>query len=181
MSRVGKNPIPIPQGVEVTIDKQSVRVKGPKGELVQKIPRCLQVSIEDEQVRVKRFREDKEAKSLHGTIRSLISNLITGVHQGYEKELKIVGMGYRARVEGKKLVLNLGFSHPVEYEFPEGIKIESPDATTIKVQGADKQKVGEVAAEIRSIKKPEPYKGKGIRYADEIVRKKVGKAALSAK
>ncbi len=181
MSRVGKKPIPIPEKVEVKIDKKEVIVKGSKGELIQKIPGFLQVDIEDGKILVKRLREDKQAKSMHGTIRSLIFNMIKGVSEGYEKELKIVGMGYRARLEGKKLVLNVGFSHPVEYIPPEGVKLEVPDANTIKVSGPDKQKVGEVAAEIRSIKKPDPYKGKGIRYADEVVRLKVGKAGLGTK
>ena len=181
MSRVGKNPISIPEGVDVFIDSEQVKVKGPKGELFQLIPLCCQVSIDHDQVVVRRLKEDKQSKALHGTIRSLIFNMVEGVSKGYEKELKIVGMGYRARLEEGKLVLNLGFSHPVEYQPPQGIKVQVPDLTTIRISGYDKQKVGEVAAEIRSVKKPEPYKGKGIRYKDEVVKLKVGKAALGSK
>ncbi|MCD6256536.1 50S ribosomal protein L6 [Candidatus Aerophobetes bacterium] len=181
MSRIGKKPIPIPEGVEVSIQDGKIKIKGSKGELQQSIPFCLKVTVEDNQILVKRIREDKQARVLHGTIRSLIFNMVKGVSEGYEKELKIVGMGYRAKLEGRKLSLNLGFSHPVEYIAPEGVNIQVPDPTTIKISGCDKQKVGEVAAQIRSFKKPDPYKGKGIRYKDEVVKLKVGKAALGGK
>jgi len=181
MSRVGRKPIDIPKGVEVSLKNGEVKVKGSKGQLTQAIPSCLEVNIENNKIIVKRLKENKQVKALHGTIRSLIFNMVKGVSEGYQKELKIVGMGYRAKLEGKKLVLSLGFSHLVEYIPPEGIKLEVPDATTIRVSGCDKQKVGEIAAEIRSIKKPEPYKGKGIRYKDEIVKLKVGKAGLGSK
>ncbi|MBE0478061.1 50S ribosomal protein L6 [Candidatus Aerophobetes bacterium] len=181
MSRVGKKPIPVPQKVGVFIKDSKVTVKGSKGELTQTYPSCLKVSIEGAEIAVDRLREDKQSKALHGTIRSLISNMIKGVSEGYQKELKIVGMGYRARLEGEKLILNLGFSHPVEYTPPEEIKLEVPDATTIRVSGCNKQKVGQVAAQIRSLRKPEPYKGKGVRYKDEVVKLKVGKAALGTK
>lgn len=181
MSRVGKKPIFIPKGVEVFIKEQEIKVKGPKGELTQRIPLYCEVSIENGQILVKRLKEDKKTKALHGTIRSLIFNMVKGVTEGYEKELKIVGMGYRATLKGKQLTLSLGFSHPVKYTSPEGIKIQVPDPATIKISGCDKQKVGEVAAEIRSLKKPDPYKGKGIRYRDEVIKLKVGKAALGGK
>ena len=181
MSRVGKKPIPVPQKVEVFIKDGKVTVKGSKGELAQTYPSCLKVSIEGAQITVDRLREDKQSKALHGTIRSLIFNIVKGVSEGYQKELKIVGMGYKARLEGRKLILNLGFSHPVEYTPPEEIEFQVPDATTIRVSGCNKQKVGEVSAQIRRLKKPEPYKGKGIRYKDEVVKLKVGKAALGSK
>ena len=181
MSRIGKKPISVPKGVEVSIEEGQIRIKGPKGGLTQKIPLCCRVVLENGQILVQRLRDDKKARALHGTIRSLIFNMVKGVLEGYEKELKIMGMGYRVSLEGGKLTLNLGFSHPVTYIPPQGIKIEVPDPTTIKVSGCDKQKVGEVASEIRSIKKPDPYKGKGIRYKDEVVKLKVGKAALGGK
>lgn len=181
MSRVGRKPILIPKGVQVSIKNGEIKIKGSKGELAQLIPPYLEVRVENDQIVIKRLKEDKQARSLHGTIRSLIFNMVKGVSEGYQKELKVVGMGYRARLEEKKLVLSLGFSHPVEYIPPEGIILQVPDASTIRVSGCDKQKVGEVAAEIRSVKKPEPYKGKGIRYKDEVVKLKVGKAGLGAK
>jgi len=181
MSRIGKKPVPVPQGVEVSFKEGQIKVKGPKGELSQIVPSCCKVNIEDGQIVVERLKDDKQSRSLHGTIRSLIFNMVKGVSEGYEKELKIVGMGYRAKLEKGKLILTLGFSHPVEYTPPEGVQIQTPDPTTIKVSGCDKQKVGQAAAEIRSLKKPEPYKGKGIRYKDEIVKLKVGKAALGSK
>jgi len=181
MSRIGRKPVPVPKGVEVSVKDGEIKVKGPKGELYQKIPPCCKVTVEKEQIVVQRIKDDKQSRALHGTIRSLIFNMVKGVSEGYEKELKIVGMGYRARLEKGKLILNLGFSHPVEYTPPEGVTIQTPDQTTIKVSGCDKQKVGEVAAQIRSIKKPDPYKGKGIRYKDEVVKLKVGKAALGSK
>jgi len=181
MSRVGKKPISIPKGVEVFIKSGQIEIKGPKGKLFQAVSSRCKVDVENDQIVVKRMREDKQSKALHGTIRSLIFNMAKGVSEGFEKELKIVGMGYRARLEDKKLILNLGFSHLVEYYSPQEIEIQVPDPTTIKVSGCDKQKVGEVAAEIRSFKKPEPYKGKGIRYKDEVIKLKVGKAALGSK
>lgn len=180
MSRVGQKPIAIPEGVQAQLRDRTVLVKGPRGELSQAIPPCCDVVIESEQVLVRRNREDKQARALHGTIRSLIYNMTVGVSKGFAKELNIVGMGYRAALQGNKLVLNLGFSHQIEYVCPQDIDIEVPDATTIRVSGCDKQKVGEAAAEIRRFRKPEPYKGKGIRYKDEIVRLKVGKAALGS-
>lgn len=181
MSRVGKKPVFIPEGVDVSVKDKEIKVKGSKGELAQTISSCCKVRIEGNQIVVERLREDKEARALHGTIRSLIFNMVKGVCEGYQRELKIVGMGYRTKLEGEKLVLSLGFSHPVEYVPPEGINLQVPDATTIRVTGCDKQKVGEVAAEIRGIKEPEPYKGKGIRYKGEVVKLKVGKAGLGAK
>lgn len=181
MSRIGKKPISIPPGVEVSIKDDVVTVNGTEGKLVQAYPSSLKVSIENGQVRLQRMREDKQSKALHGTFRSLIFNMIKGVSEGYQKELKIVGTGYRARLEEKKLILNLGFSHAVEFMPPPDVTLEVPDATTIRILGCDKQKVGETAAEIRHLKKPEPYKGKGIRYKDEYIKLKVGKAALGSK
>ena len=181
MSRVGQKPISIPDGVEAQVDGGTVTIKGPKGQLSQEVPSLCEVVIEEGQILVKRKREDKQSRALHGTIRSLIFNMIIGVSSGFEKELKIVGMGYRAALENKKLILSLGFSHPVEYVWQEGITVEAPDTTTIRISGCDKQKVGETAAEIRRFRKPEPYKGKGIRYKGEVVRLKAGKAALGSK
>lgn len=181
MSRIGRKPISIPEGVQVTVKQGEIKVKGPRGELTQQIPLCCRVDMENGKILVKRLREDKKARALHGTTRSLIFNMVKGVSEGYEKELKIVGMGYRATLEGNRLILNLGFSHPVEYTPCQGITIQVPNPDTVKVLGCDKQKVGEVAAEIRNLKKPDPYKGKGIRYKDEVVRLKVGKAALGTK
>jgi len=153
-------------------------VKGAKGELEREIPPFYQVVVHDGQILVKRLKEDETSKALHGTLRSLVFNMVKGTSEGFEKVLEIVGVGYKAKVEGGMLSLSLGFSHPVKYNFPEGIRVELPNPTTIKVSGCDKQKVGEVAAKIRSLKKPEPYKGKGIRYKGEVVKRKVGKRAL---
>lgn len=176
MSRIGFYPIDIPNGVEVKVDDNNVvSVKGPKGELSEVINSNMTINIEDNELVVSRPSESKEDRMMHGLSRTLIYNMIVGVTEGYSKTLLITGTGYRAAKQGNKLVLNLGFSHPVEVEEPEGITIEVPAATQIVVSGADKQKVGSVAAVIRSYRRPEPYKGKGVRYADEHVRRKVGK------
>lgn len=176
MSRIGFYPIDIPNGVEVKVDDNNVvSVKGPKGELSEVINSNMKINIEDNELVVSRPSESKEDRMMHGLSRTLIYNMIVGVTEGYSKTLLITGTGYRAAKQGNKLVLNLGFSHPVEVEEPEGITIEVPAATQIVVSGADKQKVGSVAAVIRSYRRPEPYKGKGVRYADEHVRRKVGK------
>lgn len=177
MSRIGKIPIPVPQGVDVKIDKNEVTVKGPKGQLSLTISPRVSVTRENGALLVVRHGDDKAAKAFHGTTQRLVRNMVIGVTDGFKKELEISGVGYRAAVEGNKLNLSLGFSHPVVFEIPEGLKIETPKPTTIVVSGHDKQKVGQVAAVIRSFRPPEPYKGKGIRYSDEIVRRKVGKRA----
>ena len=178
MSRVGKKPILIPDKVGVKIEGNIVTVEGPKGRLEQEIHHRIKVEIEDNKIIVKRPSDLKLDRSLHGLVRSLINNMIIGVTQGYSKELEIHGVGFRAKVMGKKLNLQLGFSHPVNYEIPEGITIEVPKPTEIIVKGIDKQKVAEVAAEIRNFYKPEPYKGKGIRYKGEHVRRKAGKTVV---
>lgn len=180
MSRIGRMPIEIPQGIEVKVDGDSVTVKGPKGTLTQKLSNRVKVSLQDSKIIVTREAEDKEARSLHGLSRTLIANMIKGVIQGYEKGLEISGVGYRAAKQGNKLVLTVGYSHPVEVTPRPGIDIEVPAPTKIVVKGIDKQLVGQTAAEIRAIRKPEPYKGKGIRYAGEHIRQKAGKAGKAA-
>jgi large subunit ribosomal protein L6 len=176
MSRIGKAAIPLPQGVEVKQAGTAVEVRGPKGQLSQHIPTGISLEIEAGQVRVKRSGDAKGVRSLHGLIRTLIANMVTGVTQGFEKGLEIVGIGYRAAVQGKTLQLSLGYSHTVNYPIPEGIELVIDKQTRITVKGIDKQKVGQVAAEIRGFRRPEPYKGKGIRYIGEQVRRKAGKA-----
>jgi len=176
MSRIGKVPIPIPQGVEIKQAGSAVEVKGPKGVLSYIVPPGISLQVADGMIHVKRKGDAKRARSLHGLTRTLIANMVTGVTQGFEKGLEIVGIGYRAGIGGKNLQLTLGYSHPVIYPIPEGIQVEVEKQNKITVKGIDKQKVGQVAAEIRSFRKPEPYKGKGIRYADEQVRRKAGKA-----
>jgi large subunit ribosomal protein L6 len=176
MSRVGRLPVDIPAGVEVTIaENNEVTVKGPKGTLSESLPAEMDITIENNQVIVKRPNDLKRMKSLHGLTRSLIANMVTGVTKGYEKVLEINGVGYRAQKQGKKLILSLGYSHPVEMEDPEGIETVLDGQTKITVKGISKQKVGQFAAEIREKRKPEPYKGKGIKYSDEVIRRKVGK------
>ncbi len=175
MSRIGKNPIEIPTGVEVKINDHVVEVKGPKGSLQTEIDPAISVAVEDNQVLVTRPNDDKNIRALHGLYRTLIANNIEGVVNGYEKKMEIIGTGYRAQKSGNKLTLNLGHSHPIELTDPEGIEVEVPSNTEIIVRGIDKQKVGAYAAHIRSFRSPEPYKGKGIRYVDEYVRRKVGK------
>lgn len=176
MSRIGLMPIEIPSGVEVKVDNLNVvNVKGPKGEISEKMDPSMKIIIEDNEVLVERPTENKRHKSLHGLTRTLIANMIEGITEGFSKTLVIEGTGYRAQKEGKKLVLNLGFSHPIELEDPEGIEVEVPKATEIIIKGANKQQVGNYAAVIRDFRKPEPYKGKGVRYVDEHVRRKVGK------
>ena len=179
MSRIGRMPIPVPQGVTVEVKPGLVRVKGPKGELVVEIDPEMKVVQEEGVIRVERPSEARRHRALHGLTRTLIANAIEGVTKGYEKELEIRGIGYRAKMSGNKLELSVGFSHPVLFEPPEGIKIEVPEPTKIKVSGIDKQKVGQVAANIRAIRPPDAYKGKGIRYAGEVVRLKPGKAGTT--
>ena len=176
MSRIGLNPISIPSGVEVTVDdKNIVKVKGTKGELTEHIAPEMEIKIEDGQLTVARPTENKRHKSLHGLSRTLIANMIQGVTEGYEKKLEIEGTGYRASKQGSKLILGLGYSHPVELEDPEGILVEVPASNRITVKGINKQQVGNYASIIRGYRKPEPYKGKGVRYEGEQVRRKVGK------
>jgi large subunit ribosomal protein L6 len=178
MSRIGKQPIPVPSGVEVTISDHHVTVKGPKGTLERDVPETITIAREGDELVVTRPDDERENRSLHGLTRSLVSNMVVGVSAGFTRDLEIVGVGYRAVAQGPtKLVLQLGFSHPVLVDAPEGITFEVPAPTRITVQGADKQLVGQVAADIRKIRKPEPYKGKGIRYSDERVLRKAGKSA----
>jgi large subunit ribosomal protein L6 len=178
MSRVGKKPITIPSGVEVTIDGPRVGVKGPKGELAHVAPETITVEREGDELLVTRPDDERANRALHGLTRSLVANMVQGVAEGYARDLEIVGVGYRALAQGPtKLELQLGFSHPVHFEAPAGITFEVPAPTRITVRGCDKQLVGQVAANIRKIRKPEPYKGKGIRYADERVLRKAGKSA----
>jgi large subunit ribosomal protein L6 len=177
VSRIGKQPIPVPSGVTVSIETDLVRVNGPKGELSERIPRDIVVEQEGEEVLVKRPTDRGEHRALHGLTRSLVANMVTGVTDGYEKALEIQGVGYRAQKRGNDLELALGFSHPVSVKAPEGIEFDVPSPTRIVVRGISKQMVGEVAANIRKRRPPEPYKGKGIRYEGEYVARKVGKRA----
>ena len=175
MSRIGKKPIDIPEKVEVKIDGNSVTVKGPKGELSREFSPLINIELVDNQILLSRKEETREANSMHGLSRSLLQNMVTGVTEGYEKKLEMVGVGYSARVEGKNLVLEIGYSHPVTIEAEDNIEFEVERNTRITVRGIDKQKVGAVAAKIRAVREPEPYKGKGIKYIDEHIRRKVGK------
>jgi large subunit ribosomal protein L6 len=178
MSRVGQQPIPIPSGVEVVVEGARVRVKGPKGELEHEAPPTIAIARDGDDLVVTRPNDERENRALHGLTRSLVANMVQGVSEGYARELEIVGVGYRAAAQGpSKLELQLGFSHSVQFEAPDGITFEVPQPTRITVRGCDKQLVGQVAANIRKIRKPEPYKGKGIRYADERVLRKAGKSA----
>ncbi|MEB3272977.1 MAG: 50S ribosomal protein L6 [Prochlorothrix sp.] len=175
MSRIGKRPIPIPAKVDVKVEGRSVSVKGPKGELSRVLPRGVAVQHEDNLITVTRVDESRLARERHGLCRTLVANMIEGVSQGYTKKLAITGVGYRAQVQGKKLVLSLGYSHPVEMDPPDGIQFAVENNTNITVSGIDKELVGNVAATIRDARPPEPYKGKGVRYADEKIRRKAGK------
>ena len=176
MSRIGRLPVEIPAGVEVTVAENNVvTVKGRKGTLTESLPVEMDIKVENNQVVVTRPNDLKKMKSLHGLTRTLVANMVTGVTKGYEKVLEINGVGYRAQKQGKKLILSLGYSHPVEMEDPEGLESVLDGQNKITIKGIDKQKVGQYAAEIREKRKPEPYKGKGIKYADEVIRRKVGK------
>jgi large subunit ribosomal protein L6 len=178
MSRVGKNPIAIPSGVTAHLKANVITVKGPKGQLEQKLHPAMIVEVDDAEIRVKRPTESKPHKSLHGLTRTLIANMVKGVSHGFSKDLEIEGVEYRAELKDKALVLALGFSHPVRFDPPEGITIEVPEPKKIKISGIDIEQVGEIAAEIRGYRPPEPYKGKGIRYAGEKIKRKAGKAAV---
>ncbi len=175
MSRIGKKPIAIPAGVTVEIDGHTVTVKGPKGELTRELNTNILVEVNENEVVFTRPNESKTNRSLHGTTRSIVNNMVIGVSEGFKKELELIGVGYRAQKQGEKLVLSVGLSHPVEFEGSEGVSFEVPANTKIIVEGFNKEKVGELAANIRAVRPPEPYKGKGIRYTDEIVRRKEGK------
>jgi len=178
MSRVGKEPITIPSGVEVTLSGRHVVVKGPNGTLEHRAPETITIKQEGDALVVTRPDDERENRALHGLTRSLVSNMVVGVSQGFSRELEIVGVGYRAQAQGpSRLELQVGFSHPVRFEAPEGVTFEVPQPTRIVVRGADKQRVGQVAADVRKVRPPEPYKGKGIRYADERVQRKAGKSA----
>ncbi|MDM0972620.1 50S ribosomal protein L6 [Clostridium perfringens] len=176
MSRVGKMPIAIPAGVTVTVTPENVvTVTGPKGELVKAMHKDINIAVEDAQVVVTRPSDVKEHRALHGLTRALLNNMVVGVSQGFSKTLELNGVGYRAQLQGKKLVMNLGYSHPVEVEAVDGVDFKLDGTTKVIVEGIDKEKVGAVAANIRSWRKPEPYKGKGIKYSDEVIRRKEGK------
>lgn len=179
MSRIGKQPVTLPKGVDVKVDGGTVSVKGPKGELSLTVHPEMSVALEDGEIRVTRPSDQARHKALHGLTRSLVSNMVEGVTDGFSRTLEIVGVGYRAEKKGNALGLTLGFSHPVQFDPPAGISIEVPNQTTVVISGADKQVVGQVAAEIRGFRPPEPYKGKGIRYQGEQVRRKAGKTAGS--
>ncbi|KIY21897.1 MULTISPECIES: 50S ribosomal protein L6 [Mesobacillus] len=175
MSRVGKKPIEIPAGVTVTLDNHHVTVKGPKGELSRTFHADIEIKIEENIINISRPTENKEHRALHGTTRAILANMVEGVSNGFERGLELVGVGYRASKQGNKLVLNVGYSHPVEIEAEKGLEIEVPTNTKIIIKGTDKERVGALAANIRDVRPPEPYKGKGIRYEGEYVRRKEGK------
>jgi large subunit ribosomal protein L6 len=179
MSRIGRQPVPILKGVQVTQANGTLKVKGPKGELSLDVHPLMKVVVDDAEVRVERSSDAKEQRALHGLTRALIANMVTGVTEGFSKTLEIVGVGYRADVKGKGIQLALGYSHPIQYQPVDGVKLECPNQTTIVVSGVDKGKVGQTAAEIRGFRPPEPYKGKGIRYQGEQIRRKAGKTASS--
>ena len=176
MSRIGKIPVRIPADVKVALENSSIRLEGSKGKLSLNIPSGLKIEKKDDQLFLTRSQDDKQTRANHGTLRAHLVNMIEGVSKGHKKELEIQGVGFRAQVQKNKLILNLGFSHPIEYEFPEGVKISTPQPTQIVIEGIDKALVGNLAAKIRKFKLPEPYKGKGIRYSGEIIRRKLGKS-----
>ena len=180
MSRIGKKPIAIPEGVEVKLDGNSVTVKGPKGTLTQEFNPNMEIKVEGNVITVARPNDEKENRALHGLTRSLLANMVEGVTNGFKKVLEVNGVGYRVQKQGKTLTMNLGFSHQVTMDEIEGITIECPTANQIVISGPDKQKVGQFAAEVREKRPPEPYKGKGIKYADEVIRRKEGKAGKGA-
>lgn len=180
MSRIGRAPIAVPSGVRITQEGSRVLVEGPKGKLSVAIPPAISVAIDAQRVQVSRDGDEKPLRALHGLTRALIANMVQGVTAGFSKELEIIGVGYRAQPQGKQLSLQVGFSHPVLLPLPEGITVEIPKPTVVVVKGADKQVVGQFAATIRRVAPPEPYKGKGIRYAGEVIRRKAGKAATGA-
>jgi len=177
MSRIGKQPIVIPDGVKVQVDGAVVRAEGPKGKLTQPLPTGMTATIEQKQLLIKRGDDSRTARAIHGLTRALVANMVSGVTSGFERKLEIVGIGYRAQMQGKNIQLALGYSHPVIFPLPEGITAEIEKQVSLTLRGADKALLGETAAKLRSLRKPDPYKGKGIRYSDEVVRRKVGKKA----
>jgi len=176
MSRIGRKAVVIPSGVKVDFKDHSLNVQGPKGKLDMDVHPRISVSVKDDKIQVERPTDIRTDRALHGLVRSLIQNMVVGVTQGYQKELEVVGVGFKAAVKGKSLNLALGYTHPIDYDIPEGVLVVCPNPTRIAVSGCDKQKVGQVAADIRAFHKPEPYKGKGIHYVGEHIRRKQGKA-----
>ena len=177
MSRIGRKPVPIPQGVKVHVEGATVHAEGPKGKLAQPVPAGLTAKLEGNQIVISRAGDDRKVRALHGLARALVANMVTGVKDGFEKKLEIVGIGYRAQVQGRAIQLALGYSHPVVFPLPEGITAEIDKQTAITLRGPDKAVLGQTAARLRMLRKPDPYKGKGIKYADEHIRRKVGKKA----
>jgi large subunit ribosomal protein L6 len=177
MSRIGKKPIPVPQGVKIAVEGNTVRVEGPKGQLSQRVPDSVSVRIESDVLTVDRSSDHRNVRALHGLTRSLLANMVHGVKDGFERKLEIVGIGYRAQLAGKNLQLALGYSHPVIFPLPDGVQAEIERQVSITLKGADKALLGQVAAKLRALRKPDPYKGKGIKYAEEQIRRKVGKKA----
>jgi len=177
MSRIGKQPIPIPDGVKIHVDESVVRAEGPKGKLAQPIPTGMTAVIDNKHLLIKRGDDSRTARAIHGLTRALVANMVAGVKEGFERKLEIVGIGYRAQMQGKSIQLALGYSHPVIFPLPDGITAEIEKQVSLTLRGADKALLGETAAKLRALRKPDPYKGKGIRYANEVVRRKVGKKA----
>ena len=177
MSRIGRKPIPIPDGVKVSIDGNVVRAEGPKGKLTQPLCTGMTAKVDGKVMTIERLDDSRTQRSLHGLTRSLVANMVNGVKDGYERKLEIVGIGYRAQVQGKNIQLALGYSHPVIFPLPEGVTAEIEKQVSLTLKGADKALLGETAAKLRALRKPDPYKGKGIKYADEVIRRKVGKKA----
>jgi len=177
MSRIGRKPVSIPQGVKIQIDGATVRAEGPKGTLMQPVPAGLSAKLENNQLLISRSGDDRKMRALHGLARALVANMVTGVKDGFERKLDIVGIGYRAQLQGRAIQLALGYSHPVIFSLPEGITAEIERQVSITLRGADKALLGQTAAKLRALREPDPYKGKGIKYSDEIIRRKVGKKA----
>jgi large subunit ribosomal protein L6 len=177
MSRIGKQPIPIPQGVKVQVDGLTVRAEGPKGKLTQPVPSGLTPRVADGTIVIDRASDERHARALHGLARALVANMVTGVKDGFERKLDIVGIGYRAQMQGKNIQLALGYSHPIIFPLPDGVTAEIDKQVAITLRGADKAVLGQTAAKLRALRKPDPYKGKGIKYANEVIRRKVGKKA----
>jgi len=177
MSRIGRKPVSIPQGVKIQIEGGTVRAEGPKGKLMQPVPAGLSAKLENDQLLISRSGDDRKMRALHGLARALVANMVTGVKDGFERKLDIVGIGYRAQLQGRVIQLALGYSHPVIFPLPEGITAEIDRQVSITLRGADKALLGQTAAKLRSLREPDPYKGKGIKYSDEVIRRKVGKKA----
>jgi len=177
MSRIGKLPIPIPQGVKIQVDGATVRAEGPKGKLAQAVPTGLTTRVADGTIFIERAGDDRQLRALHGLARALVANMVTGVKDGFERKLDIVGIGYRAQMQGRNIQLALGYSHPIIFPLPDGVTAEIDKQIAITLRGADKAVLGQTAAKLRALRKPDPYKGKGIKYANEVIRRKVGKKA----